>query len=412
VAGGRAFVAAVDGHELHALDARTGEELWRSSAGGRIDSPPTVSGASVVFGSADGSVRCLRASDGALRWRFLAAPEDRRLVAFGQVESVWPVHGSVLVRDGSVYFAAGRSSYVDGGIHLYRLDLESGRARAHERVYSRELGTGEQPDEPQPFDMPGALPDVMSCDADTLYMRHLALDPDTFDRRETRPHLYSPAGFLNGDWWHRTYWLFGTHFYSGYIGWYFAGREAPAGRLLVADDSSIYGYGYTPEYYRGSTGRRYHLFAIGRETVAPQKPKDYRRASREYPARGERRFHVRHTWSKRPGVTARAMVLAGKRLFAAGPPAGALRTEEAFEGEEGGRLCVVSAGDGETLKEYALDALPVFDGMAAAQGRLYLSTLDGRLLCLGERRATGDGEGPPGGSPLRPIVGEEAARRE
>jgi hypothetical protein len=48
-------------------------------------------------------------------------------------------------------------------------------------------------------------------------------------------------------------------------------------------------------------------------------------------------------------------------------------------------LCAVSAADGKTLAQYHLDSLPVFDGLAAAQGRLYLTLQDGRLLCLGDR---------------------------
>ena len=69
---------------------------WNFTTGGRVDSPPTVDKGRVVFGSADGCVYCLRATDGALAWRFRAAPHDLRLAAFEQIESVWPVHGSVL----------------------------------------------------------------------------------------------------------------------------------------------------------------------------------------------------------------------------------------------------------------------------------------------------------------------------
>ena len=36
--------------------------------------------------------------------------------------------------------------------------------------------------------------------------------------------------------------------------------------------------------------------------------------------------------------------------------------------------------DGSTLAEHALRSPPVWNGMAAARGRLYLSTRDGRLL--------------------------------
>ena len=37
---------------------------------------------------------CLRAADGALCWRFRVAPEDRRMVAYDQLESAWPASAS------------------------------------------------------------------------------------------------------------------------------------------------------------------------------------------------------------------------------------------------------------------------------------------------------------------------------
>ena len=57
----------------------------------------------------------------------------------------------------------------------------------------------------------------------------------------------------------------------------------------------------------------------------------------------------------------------------------------AFEGKRGAMLWAVSAADGKRLSEVKLDAMPVWDGMAAAGGRLYLSTRDGSLVCLEER---------------------------
>ncbi|MHC4400060.1 MAG: outer membrane protein assembly factor BamB family protein [Planctomycetota bacterium] len=125
-AGGRVYVASSDAHTVYALDAATGKRLWKFVAGGRVDSPPTVFKGRILFGSADGRVYCLRASDGALAWRFLAAPRDRRIGCFDQIESVWPVHGSVLVRDGVAYVTAGRSTYLDGGIRIYGLDPSTG----------------------------------------------------------------------------------------------------------------------------------------------------------------------------------------------------------------------------------------------------------------------------------------------
>ena len=46
-----------------------------------------------------GWVYCLRMEDGTLIWRFRAAPMDKRLIAYEQVESLWPVHGSVLIHE-------------------------------------------------------------------------------------------------------------------------------------------------------------------------------------------------------------------------------------------------------------------------------------------------------------------------
>jgi hypothetical protein len=397
VAGGSAFVASVNTHTIHAVDVKTGEPVWHYTAGGRVDSPPTITRGRVVFGSGDGWIHCLRASDGALAWRFRAAPEDRRAVSFGQLASVWPVHGSVLAHEGSVYCAAGRSSYLDGGIYLLRLDLANGRKLAEERIYTRDPETGEQPDEPIMFEMAGALPDILSTDGELVYMRHLCLDPVSLRPREPRPHLYSPAGFLNDDWWHRTYWVSGGHFYSGYIGWYFAGRETPAGRLLVIDDTSVYGFSYKPEYYRGSTGRRYHLFAADKKDQPPPPPPDYPRANRAYPPRGSMKFSVTYRWSRDVPILARAMLRAKGTIFAAGPPKRALQSPAAFAGEEGSILCAVSTQDGSTVAAYLLNALPVSDGMAATEGRLFMSLQDGRLVCLG------DGASAPGAQPLPPY---------
>jgi outer membrane protein assembly factor BamB len=88
IAEGKVFVASVDTHSVHALDAGSGRELWRYTAGGRVDSPPTLYEGRVLFGSADGWVYCLRASDGELMWRFRAGPADGRLMAFEQLADV------------------------------------------------------------------------------------------------------------------------------------------------------------------------------------------------------------------------------------------------------------------------------------------------------------------------------------
>jgi hypothetical protein len=47
-------------------------------------------------------------------------------------------------------------------------------------------------------------------------------------------------------------------------------------------------------------------------------------------------------------------------------------------------LRILAAGTGEQVSECRLECEPVFDGLAAAYGRLFLSLKNGKLVCLGE----------------------------
>ncbi|MBC8217142.1 MAG: PQQ-binding-like beta-propeller repeat protein, partial [Planctomycetes bacterium] len=68
-ADGKVFVASVDAHTVHALDAADGSTVWTYTAGGRIDSPPTIHKGLVLFGSADGWVYALLAFNSEPAWR-------------------------------------------------------------------------------------------------------------------------------------------------------------------------------------------------------------------------------------------------------------------------------------------------------------------------------------------------------
>ena len=89
-------------------------------------------------------------------------------------------------------------------------------------------------------------------------------------------------------------------------------------------------------------------------------------------------------WFKWVPIRIRAMVAAKNALLVAGPP-DVLEPDDpmaSFDARSGGVLWVVSKTDGKTLAQYKLDSPPVFDGMAAADGRLYLSTRDGKVTCM------------------------------
>jgi len=423
IADGRLYVAAIDEHTVHALASDTGKPLWRFTAGARVDSPPTVWQGRVLFGSRDGWVYCLRADDGAMVWRFRAAPADQRLVAQEQVESVWPVPGSVLVHEGVVYCVAGRAMWLDGGLRLVRLDARTGRKLSETVLDDKYPGTEDnlQRDIKWP-NLPVALPDVLSCDGRYVYMRSQPFDLDGNrtevitprnyeEQRGETAHLFSPTGFLDDSWWHRTCWVYGRSFISGAGGWYLAGYRAPTGAILVVDASSVYGFGKAPLRANG-TPNAYHLFAC------PKEPEIINPNPRQEPRKQGTSIFGKviatrpgYDWSRSAPLLARAMTLAGQTLFVAGPPALVDEDEvyqryadpavqeraaahvAAFEGRRGALRVAVSQADGTKQAAYRLDSPPVFDGVAAARGHLFLSTMDGKVLCLGG-----------GGQPLTPAV--------
>ncbi len=412
VADGKLYVSSIDTHTLHALDTKNGKPLWTYTAGGRIDSPPTIWQGRVLFGSADGYVYSLRASDGALAWRFRAAPLDQRLMAAEQIESVWPVHGSVLVRDGVVYCVAGRAMWLDGGLRMLRLDAATGRLLSETVLNDKEPGTDKnlQNDLRWP-NLPVALPDILSCDGRHVYMRSQpfkldgtrpeAITPrDYRDQQGETDHLFSPTGFLDDSYWHRSYWMWGKSFISGAGGWYLAGYQAPAGNLLAVDDSKVYGFGYAPLRFTG-TPKVYHVFACDRQPEIHTDPKVTPRKQGTSIYGPVVPSRLKYDWSLASPVIGRGLVVAGDHLFVAGPravadenevylnygspdvQAGMAQQVAAFEGRRGAVLVAASKSRGEQLAAYELESPPVFDGLAAAGARLFLATMDGKVLCLG-----------------------------
>jgi len=387
-AGGLVVVAEPDAHTVHAIDAESGKRRWTFTADGRVDSPPTLSEGLCIFGSTDGHVYCLSASDGQLAWRFRAAPEERQICAMGQVESAWPVHGSVLVRDGKVYCTAGRSSYLDGGIQVCALDPRSGELLHETLLRSEEPDTGKYGG--RPFDMDGARGDILVAGEEDIYLfqkrlnSDLTLDPmpriTKLGDRKGEPHLITTDGFLDKTWFNRTYWMNSER----WPGYYFTYRGPKSGQIVVFDDSTTYAlkvytqrHGHSPEFQPGSG---YRLIA-DRNTTKPVL--DVMEIGAEK-GRGFSRTEL-PIWDKRVPIRAHGMLLANERLYLAGPPdlpAGA-GAYEAMIGKRGAVFSVVATESGEPLAEFKMKEVPVFDGLIAARERLYMATMDGTLICFG-----------------------------
>jgi len=376
VAEGLVVVARPEAHQVVALDARTGERRWDFTANGRVDTPPTLHGGLCLFGTRSGWVYCLRAADGRLAWRLRAAPHEERIVAFGQLESPWPVPGSMLVMGGVAYFAAGRQPLADGGIRIFAVQPATGKVLWAKRLDSVPM---------------------------TRFYGALGLEFDPFDllvAEAPKPGEADPGTPLFVT---MSRWRF--HPKSGEMtivpkSGFFCARTAD-GAVMTPRGVWTYGprmsYSWTPNVVhsvprplvavRGSTlvgasedGRRLFRTDFTPESLAKFNDQWY---SHGQVARrkDDKRDHNRNErlaraakWTKRlaagpkgPGVA--ALVLAGDAIVAV---------------DKAGRLRVFALADGKVLAERDLPA-PVWDGLAAAYGRLYLSTQGGDLLCLGEK---------------------------
>jgi len=367
IADGKLFVAETDAHVLRALDAASGKILWEYTAGGRIDSPPTFHKGLLLFGSRDGWMHCVRAKDGELSWRFRDLP-DKLICSYGQLESAWPVHGSVLIKKGIAYFCAGRSSYLDGGIFIYGLDPLTGEVR-HERQFYGPYAENGFPDFVAEGDRSetevvlGTTADVMSSDGNKLYIRHQAFNLDLTDA-EPGKHLLASAGFLEENRQHREYTLVQENF-NHRKKWTTPATEYPTGDIIVSDGTDYFAVFGMPVNRHSSFSPQNDGYTLKAKSKSGTgwSPK----------------------WESKLPLTGKSMALAGDTVFIAGAPLTFEPDdlEGTYQGKHGGVLWAASVNDGSKVAEYKLDTLPAWDGMAAAYGKLYIVNKDGGVECWG-----------------------------
>ena len=383
-AGGVVLVAEKEAHAVHALNAGDGKRRWSYTAGGRIDSPPAIYEGLVLFGCSDGCVYCLRLDDGSEVWRFVAAPYVRQAVVRGQLESVWPVHGSVLVQKDKLYFTAGRSSFLDGGIRVYALDPRTGEQLRDNLLY--EPPPDVFTDQGTPGYMNGAKSDILVGDGTDIFLFQERMKPDLKrlpvpmekqgregggsrnypnypERGSTGKRIMTTQGYLDGDYNEGKYWTYGDR----WPGWtrHMGGVRAYC-QMMCFNDESIYGVRAFTSVVRVRRGR-------------------------DDERRGERLFALDHgekkdRWSKFVKMQVRAMALASDTILVAGAPDVMDMNDPlaAIEGRKGAWLKGFSTEDGAKLFEHKLKSLPVFDGLIASEGKMFVALKDGSLVCFGQ----------------------------
>lgn len=402
---GRVLISRKFANELVCLDAQKGTIQWRLTTGGPVDSPPVIAAGRVWFGCTDGHVYCVRLEDGQLVWKHRAAPAERRIVVHDRIESAWPVTGSVVMRGGRVFAVAGRSSFVDGGMRVVRLNAATGELEKETRITSEALYAGAE--KKQVFGI-GALQDVLVAGGETLYLRNLSIDPGTLELRNLQNprHLIATAGLLDENWHHRHFLSYGQLDGKGFVGyarWHFIGNNMISGRLLAFDEESVYGFGrnfYAGQNYRQFvTGEQYTLFSAPvDQTAGPETQQMRQRRIQEEDAKGKGARNkdfsafnaVKRNWMKAPPFDSYALIVVNRKdaqtgalyktIVTCGPEGDTMSSLDARLGRNGGHIACFDAESGEPVGQTRnIDAVPVFDGMIAAGGCLFMAGLDGSV---------------------------------
>ena len=355
VAGGLTIVAQPDAHRVVAMDADTGEERWSFTADGRVDTPPTVHQGLCLFGSRAGRVYCLRARDGSPVWEIRLVDHEERIVSHAQIESPWPIAGSVLVDGDTAYFAAGLQYLADGGIRVFAVDPWTGEIRWSAPVtdlpdFHYYAGAGLE------FD----AYDLLVKEGNGVSMSRWQFAAGTGELSIDRESGYVRAMDAMAP---RGLWTYGSRQFYG-------GKSRVTKRPLAVfngsrifsctdDKQSLFRRDFTAEDLAAFDTKWY---ANRDRVVAEREGKgDYTRQMRL--AHGA--AWTTEIFDEKNSVG--ALVLTRGALFAAGV--------------EGGLVAVDSA-TGAKIIERDMPPL-VWDGLIAANERLYATTQDGTVLCLG-----------------------------
>lgn len=399
VSGETLIVADTDKHQIIALDVGTGRERWRFTAGGRIDSTPTIAGNAVVAGSADGYVYCLNIKDGALAWKFRGAPIDQRTISDDQIESVWPVHGSVMVENGKAYFAAGRSSYIDGGIRVFALDVKTGAVKAQSLVKNEQAGPGKAgnlqkfeqnatddktfnaPDKSDAFSMDGAKTDIFVSNGSHVFLRNVMFDQNLNRTRKATRHIYSTSSLLDDAENHRSHWLFGSADFSRLgvaYSWTLYGRKGirklmvPRGVMLAYDTDNV----WTVQRPKGNGS--YTLVDYENHPFGPEEPSKPDFSDTKNPDL------VKKKWTSATTERPRAMVITENAMVIGGIPdfKSTLDSLPKSEGFESGVITLHSKADGSIISEIKLACAPTWNGIAVTDNGMFVTTVNGDVICL------------------------------
>jgi len=124
VAGKTIFVGSMVSDRVTAYDTETGIEKWRFYTDGPVRFAPVVYKAKLYFASDDGHLYCLNAKNGSLVRKFPGGPARNKVIGNDRLVSMWPIRGGPVLYEGKIYFAASIWPFM--GTFIHAIDAETG----------------------------------------------------------------------------------------------------------------------------------------------------------------------------------------------------------------------------------------------------------------------------------------------
>jgi hypothetical protein len=328
VVGDRVYFGSSVTDSVHCLSVSTGRQEWFFTTNGPVRYPPSHYEGKLYFASDDGYAYCIDAEDGSFVWKYSPAEDSRLIGNNGSLISMWPVRTGAAVLDGKVYFAASLVNWQTS--YLCSVDAQTGSA------------TG-----PGLYRVNGGITPMGAILASSTKLYVL--------QGRSYPHVFNRADGSSR----------GTFGEAGQSGCY---------ALLTSDSRFVRGHakvhteGYELAEHNADTRDRLATHPEGRRLVVA--------GTTAYLLKTDslsaiRRSDGRTMWSV-PCDCPHALILAGDILFAGGA----------------NKVVAYSAARGDELWSRAINGRA--RGIAAANGRLYVSTDAGSIHMFGRTHLPAD----------------------
>ncbi len=363
IAGGVLYFGSSADCKVYALDAATGKTRWTFFTDGPVRFAPVVWQDRVFVAGDDGYVYCLAAADGELLWKLCAAGKVDLLLGNDRMISRWPVRGGPVVADGVLYFAAG--IWPSEGIFIYAVDPATGKVLWCNDSSGRvEMN---QPHQGARAKSGIGCQGYLAADAGALFVSTGRAVPAVFNRLDGKLRYFElqPYGNRGGS----DIVAIDGHFFNACLA--FPSDERP--RSFVVPKTA-----FGPAVVRGSG-----LYPVGPQ-IAAHPDFVFSAGGKSIRALDRLKLWIDKETTTRKGDKTTIKAL-GKPLWTASlshdTGAALIVAGDKIVSGGGNRVSLVDIASHEAVWDTEVDGVPL--GLAAADGRLYVSTDRGTIYCYG-----------------------------